>query len=61
MLEKRWIPRIIKLDGVNGGLVHFIAEAEPKDLDLGMRMEAVFKDQREGNIPDIKYFRPAKM
>ena len=58
MLEKPWILGIIKLDGADGGLVHFIGEAEPKDLNLGMKMEAVFKDEREGNILDIKYFRP---
>jgi len=60
MLEKPWILGIVKLDGTDGGLVHFIGEAEPKDLKLGMRMEAVFNDKRNGNILDIRYFRPAK-
>jgi hypothetical protein len=60
LLEKPWILGIVKLDGAHGGLVHFIGEADPKDLKLGMRMEAVFNEDRKGSILDIKYFRPMK-
>ena len=60
MLEKPWVLGIVKLDGADGGLIHFVSEAEPKDLKIGMRMEAVFSEQRSGNILDIKYFRPGK-
>ncbi len=60
MLEKPWVLGVVKLDGADGGLIHFIGEAEPKDLKIGMKMEAVFNEKRSGNIMDIKYFRPGK-
>jgi hypothetical protein len=43
-------------------LVHALDEVEPEDVYLGMRVEAVFRerDEREGSINDIKYFRPVK-
>ncbi len=49
---------IIQLDGADNGLVHLLGEVAPKDLKLGLRVEAVFKDKRTGSILDIKYFRP---
>jgi hypothetical protein len=58
LLEKPWMLGIIRLDGSDGGLVHYIGEATPEELKIGMKMEAVFKEEREGNILDIKYFRP---
>jgi len=50
----------VQLDGADGGLVHFLDEAEPEDICIGMRVEAVFKDktERKGSILDIAYFRP---
>jgi uncharacterized OB-fold protein len=27
-------------------------------LSIGMRVEAVFKEERAGNMLDIKYFKP---
>lgn len=60
LMEKPWMLGIIRLDGSNGGLVHYISEATPEELEIGMKMEAVFKEEREGNILDIKYFRPLK-
>ena len=59
-LKEAWILGIVKLDGADGGLVHYIGEAKPEDLKIGMRMEIVFNEQRMGNILDIKYFRPIK-
>lgn len=49
---------IIQLDGADTGLIHCIGEAEFGQLRVGMRVRAVFKEEREGNILDIKYFRP---
>lgn len=59
-LEEPWILGIVRLDGSDGGLVHFIEEARAEDLKIGMPMEIVFRDEREGNILDILYFRPVK-
>ncbi|MFA6224349.1 MAG: Zn-ribbon domain-containing OB-fold protein [Desulfomonilaceae bacterium] len=59
-LEKPWILGIVRLNGSDGGLIHYIGEATAEELKIGMHMEIVFKEQREGNILDILYFRPVK-
>jgi uncharacterized OB-fold protein len=50
----------VKLDGCDGGLVHYLGEIEPEDVYIGLEVEAVFKDaaERQGSILDIRYFRP---
>lgn len=52
----------VKLDGSDGGLVHYLGELEDECLSIGLEVEAVFRDPavREGSILDIKYFRPVK-
>jgi uncharacterized OB-fold protein len=49
---------VIQLDGADNGLVHLLGEVETKDLKTGLRVEAVFKEERTGSILDIKYFKP---
>lgn len=49
---------IIKLDGANTNIIHVINEGDPKKLQVGMRVEAKFKDQPRKRILDIEYFRP---
>ena len=50
----------VKLDGCDGGLVHYIGETEKNLVYIGMEVEAVFKDaaERKGSILDVKHFRP---
>jgi uncharacterized OB-fold protein len=45
----------------DGGIVHKL-EADPGQLELGMKMQAVLKPkgERKGSILDIQYFKPAK-
>lgn len=45
-----------------GGLIHKIGDIEAKEIEIGLKVEAVFKPvhQREGSILDIEYFRPTK-
>lgn len=45
----------------DGGLVHYLDEMSIDDVYIGMTVEAVFKskNEREGSISDIKYFKPA--
>lgn len=59
-LKYPWMVGIVKLDGADGGLVHYIAEAAPDELRIGMKMEAVFEENRAGGIMDIKHFKPIK-
>ena len=57
-LKDPWMLGIVKIDGADGGLLHYLDECRPEDLKIGMPMEIVFKEEREGNIFDIQYFRP---
>jgi uncharacterized OB-fold protein len=50
---------IVKLDGADTGLVHMLGEADPAKVKIGMRVKAVFNENRTGHIKDIKYFKPA--
>lgn len=49
---------LIKLDGSDTGITHILGEVNPGDLKIGMRVEPVFKFIKNGNILDIKYFKP---
>jgi len=51
---------IVRMDGADTGLTHLVAEFEEGELRSGMRVEAMFKEQREGNLLDIRYFRPVR-
>jgi len=49
---------IILLDGADTGLVHLIGEVDPDKIRKGIRVEAKFREERKGNILDIRYFKP---
>ena len=49
---------IIQLDGADTGLVHLVEGRDPGRLQPGMRLRAVFREIREGNIRDIVHFIP---
>jgi uncharacterized protein len=51
---------VIKLDGADTGMTHFIGDVDAKSIKAGIKLEPVFKDKREANILDIEYFRPVK-
>jgi uncharacterized OB-fold protein len=50
----------IKLDGADSGFLHFLEESDLKKLKIGMRVEAVFDENRTGSFKDIKYFKITK-
>ena len=56
------MPAVIELDGASPGMgiLHMLDEVEPDDIEIGMKVEAVWKPagEREGAITDILYFRP---
>lgn len=63
-LPPLWIKRptpftlgLIKLDGADTGLMSFVDEIDIKKLRSGLRVEAVFAEEREGYITDIDHFR----
>jgi uncharacterized OB-fold protein len=49
---------VIKLDGADTGMAHFIDEADFGEIRIGMRVKPVFAKDKKGNILDIKYFKP---
>lgn len=65
------IPAVIMLDGAShlsetstimGGIMHLLGEVAPDAVEIGMRVQAVWKpeDEREGAITDILYFKPVE-
>ncbi len=57
-VESPVIYGIIQLDGADTGFVHMLGEINPEQIRIGMRVQAVFKNEREASILDIKYFKP---
>jgi hypothetical protein len=49
---------LIRLDGADTALCHLLGDISREELRMGLRVEAVFREQREGSILDIEYFRP---
>jgi len=49
---------IIKLDGADTGLAHLVGGMKGQEPRIGMRLQAVFKEERQGNMLDISYFQP---
>ncbi|MNT99078.1 hypothetical protein D3C72_2418330 [compost metagenome] len=61
MLQQMPLPYVvglIKLDGADTALVHYLGEVVPEAVKVGMRVRAVLAEERHGNIWDIRYFRP---
>ena len=50
---------VIKLEGADTAITHFIGGVDFKDIKPGMKLEPVFKAKRNANILDIEYFQPA--
>jgi len=49
---------LIKLDGADTGFLHVLGEVDLESIQEGMRVEAVFAEERIGSPLDIAYFRP---
>jgi uncharacterized OB-fold protein len=47
----------IKLDGCGNSFQHFINIQDESKMKIGARVQAVFEDDRKGNMLDIKYFK----
>jgi hypothetical protein len=56
------IPAVIEIDGASPlhGIMHKLGEVDPKDVTIGMHVQAVWKpaEERTGAITDILYFKP---
>jgi hypothetical protein len=58
------IPAVIEIDGASPlhGILHKLGEVNLDQIQIGMRVQAVWKPshEREGAITDILYFKPMK-
>ena len=56
------IMAMVRLDGSDGGVVHYLGEVDASEVQFGMKVEAVLKpeNERKGAITDIEYFRPSE-
>ena len=65
--EPPYIIGVIDLTGADNGFSHFIGGLGNYDIDyvreriqIGMQVQAVWKENREGTIFDIEYFKPVE-
>lgn len=49
---------LVQLDGADTALLHLLGEFQPGQVRTGMRVEAVFRNERTASLLDIAYFRP---
>jgi uncharacterized protein len=63
-LKRPEIPAVIEIDGASPGMgiLHLIRRVKPADVQVGMRVGAVWKrpSKRIGSITDIDYWKPTK-
>ena len=63
-LKEPLVVAVVNIDGASPGMgfLHHLGEVEPdpEKIQVGMKVKAVWKprEQREGSITDIKYFKP---
>ncbi len=53
-----FIYAVIRLDGADTGMAHFLDEVDFEKVHIGMRVRPVFAEERKGNILDIRHFKP---
>ncbi len=46
----------ISLDGADNTFIHYLEEIDLEKLRVGMRVKAVFEEERSGQLLDIKHF-----
>lgn len=59
--SQRDFPEVIAFISLgDGGIIHRLGGIDPESVEIGMKVEAVFKNKedREGSILDIAYFKP---
>jgi uncharacterized OB-fold protein len=61
-LSEPEMPAVIDIDGTHPpvGIMHLLGEIEPAQVQIGMKVQAVWKpaEERTGSILDIRYFKP---
>ncbi|MGD9975231.1 MAG: Zn-ribbon domain-containing OB-fold protein, partial [Desulfatirhabdiaceae bacterium] len=47
---------LIRLDGADTSMLHYLQDARPEEVTIGMRVRACYADQRTGHMLDILHF-----
>ena len=62
--EEPIVVAVIEIEGATPlmGVLHLLGEVDPDEVDVGMKVEAVWKPKRgrQGAITDVRYFRPVR-
>lgn len=45
----------IQLDGADNAMLHWVKGVDPEDIQVGMRVEVVFEEEREGKVSDFHF------
>jgi uncharacterized OB-fold protein len=56
--ERPFAWALVRLDGADTPMLHAVDADGPEALSTGMRVEVVWKEDREGAITDISHFEP---
>ena len=56
--ERPFAWALIRLDGADTSMLHAVLADGAADMSIGMKVRAVWRDQREGHIADIAGFEP---
>ena len=58
--DDRRVLALVRVDGADGGLVHWIGGCDAEEVEIGMRVKAVVepKGKRTGGLSDIRHFAP---
>ena len=51
---------LIKLDGADTAMLHYIEGISPEEMKIGIKVKAEFAQDRKGTIQDIAFFKPVK-
>lgn len=49
---------LIRLDGCDTALLHYLDNVQPEKVKIGMRVRAVFAENRQARMQDISHFEP---
>ncbi len=49
---------LVKLDGADTAILHYLEHVPVEKIRIGMRVRAVFADERKGRMQDIAHFEP---
>lgn len=51
---------LIRLDGADTAILHYMEDADYRDMKIGMRVAAKFNEERSGSMQDIACFVPVR-